>query len=135
LPAGGAEEAAVRLARCFAAKLILSSGGALWSPAVESSPSPSSQVLGSIEFVNPSPALVWQSIRSSLKKEEVMWCLAMEMVVQGVGSLELATGDFPSTEGMYLIQAIKGPPLRHRRHLVHHRHRDLEGFGVIFSFY
>jgi hypothetical protein len=32
----------------------------------------------------------------------------MEMVVRGVGSLELATGDFPSAKGLYLIQAIKG---------------------------
>ena len=100
---------AVRSAWRFAAGLFLSHGGAPWSSAVESPSSPSSQVRGSGEFVLPSPASVWRSIRSLMnKEEELVIRLAVKMAVRGVGSLEPASGDFPSAEGLRPIQAIKG---------------------------
>jgi hypothetical protein len=87
LLAGGAEEEARRPARSFEAKLFLSGGSALRSSVVESSPSPSCQVFGSSELVNPSPASAWRLIRSLLKKkEEVMCSLGTKMVVRGVSS-------------------------------------------------
>ena len=109
LLAGGAEELAALSARRFGTRPVLSGGGAPRSSAVEASSSPSSQLFGSVELVTPSPASAWRSSRSSLnKKEERMLNLAMKMVVRGVGSLEPATGDFPSAEGLGLNQAIEG---------------------------
>ena len=98
----------MRSARRFVVKLILSGGGVLRSAAVESSPSPSSRVFGSVGFGFPSPVSAWRSSRrSELLKMEVVFDLAMKMVARGVGSLEPATGDFPSAEGLLSIQAIK----------------------------
>ena len=109
LLAGGAEEEAAWSERRFAAKFFPSHGGAPWSFVVESSSSLSSLDLRSGEFVAPSPASAWRSRQiSSNKKKEVMLLLAVKMVVRDVSSLELATGDFPSVEGLRLIQAIKG---------------------------
>jgi hypothetical protein len=52
--------------------------------------------------------MAWPTSRSSCNKKKVeMRSLAMAMVDRGVGSQELATGDFPSAEGSCLIQAIK----------------------------
>jgi hypothetical protein len=108
-PAGGAEKVVVRSAWRFEMELVLFDGGALRSSAVELSSSPSSRIRGSVEFVKPSPAAAWRSSRSSKNKEkEVMRSPAMEVGCGGVSSQELATGDFPSAEGLHLIQAIKG---------------------------
>jgi hypothetical protein len=89
-------------------ELVLFDGGALRSSAVELSSSPSSRIRGSVELVKPSPAAAWRPGRFVLNKEkEMKWSLAMEMEGRGVSSLELASGDFPAAEGLYLIQAIE----------------------------
>ena len=108
-PAGGAEEEVVRSARRFVEELTLSGGGALWSSAVEFPHSPSSRIPGSVEFVSPSPALAWRSGRIvKEKKKGVIRSLAMELTACGVGSLEPATGDFPSVQGMHPNQVFEG---------------------------
>lgn len=93
--------------RC-SADLVPSGGGALWSSTAEIPPFPSLRLLGVAVLVKPSPAPVWRPSRNLFNKEEaVSWSLAMKMEGRGVSSSELATGDFPSAEGLYLIQAIK----------------------------
>jgi hypothetical protein len=107
-PAGGAEKVVVRSAWRFEMELVLFDGGALRSSAVELSSSPSSRIRGSVELVKPSPAAAWRPGRFVLNKEkEMKWSLAMEMEGRGVSFQELASGDFPAAEGLYLIQAIK----------------------------
>jgi hypothetical protein len=107
-PAGGAEKEVVWSAWRFAAELILFDGGALRSSAVELSSSWSLRIRGSVELLKPSPALVWRLGRFVLDMEKEMErSLAMEMEGRGVSSLELASGDFPAMEGLYLIQAIE----------------------------
>jgi hypothetical protein len=104
----GAVEAVVRSAWCVAADLIPFDGGALRSFVVEIPPFPNSRFFGSVMFVKPYPAMAWRLGRNLFNKEkDVIWSFAMEMLGCGVGSQELETGDFPSAEGMYLIQAIK----------------------------
>jgi hypothetical protein len=99
----------VRSARHFGGDLTLSDGGALWSSAVEISPSPSSRVFGSAELVSPSPTLAWRSSRIELKKMKgEIWSHAMERRANGVGSLEPATGDFPSVKGTHPYQVFEG---------------------------
>ena len=108
-PASGAEEVVARSARRFGGDLILSGGGALWSSAVEISPSPSSRVSGSVELISPSPAMAWRSGRIELKKMKgEIWSHAMKRRASGVGSLEPATDDFPSVKGMHLYQVFEG---------------------------
>ena len=90
-------EAEVRSAWQCSADLVPSDGGAPRSSAVEIP-----------LFLKPSPATVWRPGRILFNKEEaVCWSPAMEMEGRGVSSSELATGDFPSAEGPYLIQVIK----------------------------
>ena len=110
----GCLSAAFRRRRCgrcgvLVAELFLSGGGALCGAMAELSPSPSSRIFGSLEFVCPSPALAWRPRRipSNNKKKEFVFGLTMKMMDRGVGSQEPATGDFPSAEGLLLIQAIK----------------------------
>ena len=98
-----------RSARRFGGDLTLSGGGALSSSAVEISHSPSSRVSGSVELVPPSPALAWRSGRIELKKMKgEIWSHAMKRRASGVGSLEPATGDFPSVKGMHPYQVFDG---------------------------
>jgi hypothetical protein len=101
-------EAVVRSAWRVATDLVPFDGGALRSFAVEIPSFPSSRVYGSVEFVKPYPASLWRPARNLLNKEkEKKWSLAMKMESRGVSSLELATGDFPAAEGLYLFQAIE----------------------------
>jgi hypothetical protein len=94
--------------RRFEAELVLFDGGVLRSSAVELSSSWSLRIRGSVELLKPSPALAWRLGWFVLDMEkEVERSLAMEMEGRGVSSLELASGDFPATEGLYLIQAIE----------------------------
>ena len=107
-PVGGAVEVGARSARRCPADLIPFDGGALRCSAVEIPPFRSSRVFGSDEFLKPSPASAWRRRRDLFNKEEAeVWRSAMETQGGGVGSQELATGDFPTVEGLYLIQAIK----------------------------
>jgi hypothetical protein len=98
----------VRSTRRCPADLILFGGGALRCSAVEIPPFRSSRVFGSDELLKPSPATAWRRSRDLFNKEkEKMWRLAMKMKSCGVSSQELATGDFPAAEGLYLDQAIE----------------------------
>ena len=91
------------------AELFLYGDGSLRGAVVELSTSPSSWVFGSVELGSPSPATAWRLRRIfELNKEEVRCGLAVKMLGYGVGSLEPATGDFPSAQGVLLIQAIEG---------------------------
>jgi hypothetical protein len=89
-------------------ELFPSGDGSLRGAVVELSTCSSLGVSGSVEFGSPSPAMAWR-LRWILKtnKVEVMCGLAVKMCGHGVGSLEPATGDFPSAEGVLLIQAIE----------------------------
>ncbi|KAK1687174.1 hypothetical protein QYE76_048022 [Lolium multiflorum] len=116
-PAGGAEKEVVWSVWRFEAELILFDGGALRGSAVELSSSWSLRIRGSVELLKPSPALAWRLGRFVLDMEkEVERSLAMEMESRGVSSLELASGDFPATEGLYLIQAIERPKPQRNPH-------------------
>jgi hypothetical protein len=61
----------------------------------------------------------------------------MELGCGGVSSQELATGDFPSAEGLRPIQAIKGPAAaaRHRLHQARLLHRDPGVFSVFLPLF
>ena len=110
----GCWSAALRRRRCgrcgvLVAELSLSGDGSLRGAVVELSTSPSSWVFGSVELGSPSPATAWRLRRIfELNKEEVRCGFAVKMLGYGVGSLEPATGDFPSAQGVLLIQAIEG---------------------------
>lgn len=104
---------------------------------MESSSSPSSRVFGSVEFVKPSPDPAWRSVRNSSNKEgAVVFGFALKMAAQGVGSTGPVTGDYPSAEGLHLIQAIRGCSsggMRRRLVLGRLLRRDPEDFDVISS--
>ena len=107
-PVGGAVEAVVRSARRVLADLVPFDDDALRSFVVEIPPFPSSQIFGSAVLIKPSPAMAWRPGRNLLNKEKTLLrSFVLEMQGRGVSSQELATGDFPSAEGLYLIQAIK----------------------------
>jgi hypothetical protein len=88
-------------------ELFPSGDGSLRGAVVELSTCSSLGVSGSVEFGSPSPAMAWR-LRWILKnKEEMLSGFAVVMEGHGVGSSEPASGDFPSAEGVLLVQAIE----------------------------
>ena len=89
-------------------ELYPSGDGSPWGAVVELSTLSGSRIHGSGEFGSPLPAMAWR-LRRFLQpnKMEVVCSFAVKMMVHGVGSSEPATGDFPSAEGVLLIQAIE----------------------------